>query len=298
MVLKDACLKHHWLTSKTTRLLSGSSSLLLRMSRVRTASQTFMAWTWQQTSSGHWLRNGRSVLWSWFSVECLNYEEQECTWHLLVSRSFFQAVIWIWGRTLSLSSPLASPAKNIFPWYSLHCNISMFILHTVLCTFLEVLTKWICQTIKSFFSWWLFPLFWWSQCFIQGWYCKEKVDAGHSKGSKVELCPILLRVWDFSMKEEEYWKEWLKKSVWYQAWSVFLICHFSVCFIDPDWGSCWCENHWWLPVEVVLHWFHKKASQPNQEDSLCQAFTSESHSQEDGGHHYSWCEHRWPQGCS
>ena len=162
MVLKDACLKHHWLTSKTTRLLSGSSSLLLRMSRVRTASQTFTAWTWQQTSSGHWLRNGRSVLWSWFSVECLNYEEQECTWHLLVSRSFFQAAIWIWGSTLSLSSPLASPAKNIFPWYSLHCNISMFILHTVLCTFLEVLTRWICQTIKSFSSWWLFPLFWWS----------------------------------------------------------------------------------------------------------------------------------------
>ena len=67
---------------------------------------------------------------------------------------------------------------------------------------------------------------------------------------------------------------------------------------DPDWGSCWCENHWWLSFEVILHWFHNKASWPNQEDSLCQAFISESHLQEDSGYHYSWCRHWWPQGRS
>ena len=32
-------------------------------------------------------------------------------------------------------------------------NISMHILHTVLYTFLKVLTRRICLTIKSFFSW-------------------------------------------------------------------------------------------------------------------------------------------------
>ena len=30
-------------------------------------------------------------------------------------------------------------------------------------TFLKVLTRRICSTIKSFFSWWSFPIFWWSQ---------------------------------------------------------------------------------------------------------------------------------------
>ena len=41
----------------------------------------------------------------------------------------------------------------------LHPNISVHILHTVLCTFPKVLTRRICLTIKSFFSWWSFPLF-------------------------------------------------------------------------------------------------------------------------------------------
>ena len=36
---------------------------------------------------------------------------------------------------------------------SLHPNISMQILHTVLYTFSKVLTRRICLTIKSFFSW-------------------------------------------------------------------------------------------------------------------------------------------------
>ena len=35
----------------------------------------------------------------------------------------------------------------------LHPNINMHILHTVLCTFTKVLTRRICLTIKSVFSW-------------------------------------------------------------------------------------------------------------------------------------------------
>ena len=40
-------------------------------------------------------------------------------------------------------------------WYvnPLHPNISMHILHTTLYTFPRVLTRRICSTIKSFFSW-------------------------------------------------------------------------------------------------------------------------------------------------
>ena len=43
----------------------------------------------------------------------------------------------------------------------LHPNISINILHTVLCTFSKVLKRRICSTIKSFFSWWSFLLFSW-----------------------------------------------------------------------------------------------------------------------------------------
>ena len=35
--------------------------------------------------------------------------------------------------------------------YPLHPNVSLYILHTVLCIFPEVLTRRICLTIKSFF---------------------------------------------------------------------------------------------------------------------------------------------------
>ena len=41
----------------------------------------------------------------------------------------------------------------------LHANISMQTLHTMLYTFLKVLTRRISLTIKSFFSWWSFSLF-------------------------------------------------------------------------------------------------------------------------------------------
>ena len=56
----------------------------------------------------------------------------------------------------------------------------MHILLTVLCTFLKVLTRRICLTVKSFFTWWSFPLFSWPYCLIQGWYCEENLDSSHS----------------------------------------------------------------------------------------------------------------------
>ena len=59
-------------------------------------------------------------------------------------------------------------------------NIIMHILPTVLHTFSNRLTWRICFTIKSCFSWWSSPLFSWLLCLIQGWYCKEKLDASHS----------------------------------------------------------------------------------------------------------------------
>ena len=44
---------------------------------------------------------------------------------------------------------------------TLHPNISIHILRTVLCTLSNVLTRRTCLTIKSFFCWWSFPLFSW-----------------------------------------------------------------------------------------------------------------------------------------
>ena len=86
----------------------------------------------------------------------------------------------------------ASPTRQIkeaqkivcFLFNPLHSIISIHILHTVLCTFTKVLTRRICLTIKIFSSWWSFPFFSWHLWVIQGWYCKEKLDAGLSQGLK------------------------------------------------------------------------------------------------------------------
>ena len=51
--------------------------------------------------------------------------------------------------------------NNHFILNPLHPNISMYILHTVLYIFPNVLTRRICLAIKSFFSWWSFCLFLW-----------------------------------------------------------------------------------------------------------------------------------------
>ena len=42
-----------------------------------------------------------------------------------------------------------------------HPNVSINILHTILCTLPNALTRRIVLTIKSFFGWWSFPLFSW-----------------------------------------------------------------------------------------------------------------------------------------
>ena len=64
----------------------------------------------------------------------------------------------------------------------LHPNISIHILHTVLCTFPKVLTRRISLTINSIFCCGLFPLFSWPPRVIQRWYCKEKLDVSQSWG--------------------------------------------------------------------------------------------------------------------
>ena len=78
------------------------------------------------------------------------------------------------------------------------------IVPTVLYIFPKVLTRRICLTIKSFFSWWLVPLFLWPWCVIQGWYREEKLDAYHSTGLRVKLQAFALqqsclKFWDFQL---------------------------------------------------------------------------------------------------
>ena len=58
-----------------------------------------------------------------------------------------------------------------------HSNINMHLLHIVLYTFPKMLTGRISLIIKNFLIWWSFLLFSWPWCEIQGWYCKEKLNA-------------------------------------------------------------------------------------------------------------------------
>ena len=69
--------------------------------------------------------------------------------------------------------------KNVGLFSPLHPNFTLHILHTVLYTFPNVLTRRICLTIKSFFSWWSFSLFSWPSCLIQRVNCREKWDVSH-----------------------------------------------------------------------------------------------------------------------
>ena len=78
--------------------------------------------------------------------------------------------------TCNISTNVTLLIKKLFiPWrwlasgchvlqslfHPLHPNASLHMLHTLLQTFPKVLIKRICLTIKSFFSWWSFPLIWW-----------------------------------------------------------------------------------------------------------------------------------------
>ena len=70
------------------------------------------------------------------------------------------------GRTTYLIKSVEEQVNTI-KYHSL-TFYNMHILHTVLCTFPTVITRRICQTIKSFFSCWLFPLFSGPYWVIQG----------------------------------------------------------------------------------------------------------------------------------
>ena len=70
---------------------------------------------------------------------------------------------------------------NIFYLFNpLHPNISMHIILTVLYTLLKVHASRIYLSIKNSLSWWSFPLFSTPSSLIQGWNCKEKLDASNS----------------------------------------------------------------------------------------------------------------------
>ena len=78
-------------------------------------------------------------------------------------------------------------------------NISMQILHTILNTIPKRLTRRICVTIKSCFSWWSSPPFSWLSCLIQRWYSEEKLDANHSLGIKSYSFPYFRQLRCFNL---------------------------------------------------------------------------------------------------
>ena len=84
-----------------------------------------------------------------------------------------------------------------FPLNPLPPNNSMHTVYIVLYTFLKLLTRRLCLTVKSFFSWWSFPLFCdsYPSCVIQGWYHKEEVDSSHFEGVKGSIDCRQLSFW-------------------------------------------------------------------------------------------------------
>ena len=103
------------------------------------------------------------------------------------------------------------------PRYTIH------ILLMVLLTFLKVMTRRNCWTIRSFLNWWSFPLFSLSFFVIWGLYGKEKLVAGRSLRAKGlnEVCWFWLKGFPyFTLQPRKMWPfhqlhtiNWLNASV-------------------------------------------------------------------------------------
>ena len=101
-----------------------------------------------------------TTLHSCYNIAPVLHEKCNCfqpVWHAIFLHIYYstnQKAFY----TLKMTSKWL-PCPSLF--HPLHPNASLHMLHTLLQTFPRVLIKRICLTIKSFFSWWSFPLIWW-----------------------------------------------------------------------------------------------------------------------------------------
>ena len=103
----------------------------------------------------------------------------------LIQELFAQKVrLKVVSKVTSQGSKLRLSQGHSVMVLTLYSLTSVWIFSITLLTFLRVLTRRICSSIKSFFSWWSSPLFSWLKCLIQGRCCEEKLDVSHSKGLK------------------------------------------------------------------------------------------------------------------
>ena len=135
----------------------------------------------------------------------------------------------------------------IFPW----------LFHTIS----KVLKRRICLTIKSFFTWWTFPLFSWPLCLIQGWYWEEKFDASYTWWSNVNstvsrkkkqcllkwnfsvICIIRVFLTNFFIQHGIFFP-----APWYATTYNLLLFHFA------DVYRCWKKHNlcvWWSCTHKV-----------------------------------------------
>ena len=95
--------------------------------------------------------NWKMTAWWRFLTSKLNYENDTHSFNSAITKKLLKTQKLLQWRT----------ANQILGVDPLHPNISKHILHTVLYTFPKLLTRRIWLTIKSFFSWWSFPLLSW-----------------------------------------------------------------------------------------------------------------------------------------
>ena len=98
----------------------------------------------------------------------------------LIQELFAQKVrLKLVSKVTSQGSKLRLSQGHSVMALTLYSLTSVWIFSITLLTFLRVLTRRICSSITSFFSWWSSPLFSWLKC-----CCEEKLDVSHSKGLK------------------------------------------------------------------------------------------------------------------
>ena len=143
--------------------------------------QFFLTMHWWQTYT-RWSHHRQHLA---FSITELEANRFHVAVGLCISRS--QKML---SRQLSL--PPFGGFSRSHPPNLLHSNINMPILHTASYTFPNGLARRICLTMKSFFSWWSFPLFLWPKCVIWGVILWGEIWLwSHLGAQRIKWCSIM-----------------------------------------------------------------------------------------------------------
>ena len=118
----------------------------------------------------------------WTILKQLIFEFTVNSFYMYLGCSDF---FWLWLTQVCVTSLVLHKCNFSFSpkvvQFGIETKFSLDRIALHFCYWLRLCCNW-----KPMFSWWSLPLLLWPQCLVQGWYCREKLDAGHSWNLKVK----------------------------------------------------------------------------------------------------------------